>query len=814
MKTHKRAETVCVGAVALFLSAGLAVAASGMEATLGVAAKTADVTVAMRHTLDLRTGKIDTRQLNNLLQDGGGFDGGTYYVVQLDGPLNATRHAALEKAGAKLGQYLPNYAYIANLGEATAAGLNQLGFVNWVGTMPSDWKIDPELGNRPLTDAQRLEDRANGISRVTVVLHENASAIDAVDQIALSGGEVIDMQVIEQDTYIETRIATAAVQALAVIDSVMFIEETGEITMRNDSNRWIAQSNVNGQTPVWNAGIQGQGYIAGVIDGPVRESHCMFDDTVAIGTTHRKLVAMRGGAGTDSHGTHVAGTVAGDNAPYGVYTANDGLAFQARMSFTNLGSVSSANLETTLNSAYTDGARTHCNSWGDDGTVAYTTHCRQIDNHSYAKEDSLVLFAATNLSTLKTPENAKNVLAVGASNDSASQGSFCSGGTGPTNDGRRKPEAFLPGCNTTSANSGTTCGTTGMSGTSMACPAVTGAAVLVQQYYKDGFYPSGSAVPSNAFTPSSALIKATLLNSCVDMTGISGYPSNAEGWGRVLLDNALYFPGDTSKLVCWDIRNANGLTTGQNTAYGFNVATNGAPLKITLVWTEPAAAVNANPAYINNLDLVVTDPMGNVYRGNVFTSGQSSTGGTADIRNNVEMVLRTTPAVGQWTVRVDGTAVNAAAKQGYAVVVTGNVSTCTPPTVSIPPSDQTVDVYQPASFNVLAGGTGIMYQWKKDGVNIPSANSSMLLLVSATLADEGEYSVVVSGSCGSVESESATLTVNCLADFDGSGFVDIEDFSAFIEAFEAGDESTDIDGSGFVDIEDFSMYVPLFEAGC
>ncbi len=52
------------------------------------------------------------------------------------------------------------------------------------------------------------------------------------------------------------------------------------------------------------------------------------------------------------------------------------------------------------------------------------------------------------------------------------------------------------------------------------------------------------------------------------------------------------------------------------------------------------------------------------------------------------------------------------------------------------------------------------------------------------------------------------------ADFDGSGFVDVEDYSAFIAAFEAGDPSADFDGSTFVDIEDFSAYVTAFEAGC
>ncbi|MCC6427984.1 MAG: hypothetical protein IT435_14330 [Phycisphaerales bacterium] len=54
----------------------------------------------------------------------------------------------------------------------------------------------------------------------------------------------------------------------------------------------------------------------------------------------------------------------------------------------------------------------------------------------------------------------------------------------------------------------------------------------------------------------------------------------------------------------------------------------------------------------------------------------------------------------------------------------------------------------------------------------------------------------------------------CLADYDKSGFVDIEDYSQFILAFEAGDDAADYDGSGFVDFEDFNDFVQDFELGC
>ncbi|MCC6426629.1 MAG: hypothetical protein IT435_07385 [Phycisphaerales bacterium] len=54
----------------------------------------------------------------------------------------------------------------------------------------------------------------------------------------------------------------------------------------------------------------------------------------------------------------------------------------------------------------------------------------------------------------------------------------------------------------------------------------------------------------------------------------------------------------------------------------------------------------------------------------------------------------------------------------------------------------------------------------------------------------------------------------CTADFDCSGFVDTDDFDAFVHAFEAGDDTADVDVSEFVDTDDFDFFVHAFEDGC
>lgn len=598
-----------------------------------------------------------------------------HYVLQLDGPLTSERLGSLANAGITLGQYLPAHAYIVRLpaGFNPSAALGQLEFVRWVGPFQKAWKLDPEIGTHVYETAERVQLMNQGTLKLLVALFEGED-LDAVENAiaTLPGVTVIDKAMSGQTGLLEITIPQGTEGQLADLDAVQWVEEAGEATFRNDTNRWILQSFVPNSQSVWAQGINGSGEVGGLIDGGVRTTHCSFNES-------GKVLAYFGSTAADSHGTHTAGTFLGDERPSNGLGFR-GMAYKARLAFTNLGSVTSSNLNSVLTQDHNAGARVHSNSWGNDGTTAYNAWARDIDLFSFNNEDDLVLFAVTNLnSTVKTPENAKNCLAVAACTDNAAS-SHCSGGTANTNDGRRKPEIMAPGCSTVSSQSSTSCGFFGLTGTSMACPAVAGAGLLVRQYYREGYYPSGAAVPADGFIPSGALIKATLINSAVDVTGIAGFPSTREGWGRVLLENALYFIGDVRRLIVLaDRRNAAGMTTGQVATHNFTVSNSSQPLEVTLVWTEKEATLNANPAYINNLNLELVAPGGATYLGNVFSGGASATGGTPDNVNNVEQILINNPPIGRYTVSVRAAAVNTTTPQGFALIATGSVQSSTLP---------------------------------------------------------------------------------------------------------------------------------------
>ncbi|MDE0961293.1 MAG: S8 family serine peptidase, partial [Planctomycetota bacterium] len=621
-------------------------------------------------TLYLQVGNIETNRLENLLVlEEPTFPSNRVRVLVLDRPMDEEVAGRLDEIGVRPLDYLPSHAFTVRLEGVDRAELSRVPGVIRVVDYYDAWKLQPGIVERLGTHQQRVRRELDrmGMLALIVSLHPGEDVGQSILQIRQSGATV---ELVERvGTHDELSVIATPDQlvALSSIGSILFIEDAPDIRYRNGTTRWIIQTNVTNQVPVYDNGIHGEGQIIGVLDGRVDQSHCSFSGG--------KIVAYNSTAGADSHGTHVAGTAAGNN---GLDNDTRGIAYEASLVTNTVPAFTEAGIVGRLNLHHGQGARIHTNSWGNDGTTAYDSLSRGFDVFLRDNEESFVCLAVTNGAVLRNPENAKNLLAIGASQDTPSEASHCSGGVGPTSDGRRKPEVYAPGCSTLSSQAATACSVTASTGTSMACPAVSGAAALIRQYYVNGYYPSGSANPADAMTPSGALIKATLINSATDMTGVAGYPSNLEGWGRARIGDPLFFTGDSRTLgVLEDVRNASGMSSGQQATYNVNVINSGESLRITLVWTDVAATAGAGVAPVNDLDLEVTSPSGPLFLGNVFTGGFSSTGGTRDSINNVEQVHIQTPESGSWSVRIRGTAVNSGT-QGYSVLVTGGIQLAPP----------------------------------------------------------------------------------------------------------------------------------------
>lgn len=158
--------------------------------------------------------------------------------------------------------------------------------------------------------------------------------------------------------------------------------------------------------------------------------------------------------------------------------------------------------------------------------------------------------------SIYSPANAKNVLSVGSVYNSPSFHDIrvpfsC---MGPTSDGRIKPDIMAPGVNIDSAGSSgddqQTCKVTAKSGTSMSTPIVAATALLFSQYLKEGYYPTGEAVPEDGFEPTAATLKAMIIHSGQSLRGegspifphkfTSTLPDNHQGFGRMSVNEYVF----------------------------------------------------------------------------------------------------------------------------------------------------------------------------------------------------------------------------------------------------------------------------------
>eukprot|EP01080_Neovahlkampfia_damariscottae_P009435 gene9435-1641_t len=207
-------------------------------------------------------------------------------------------------------------------------------------------------------------------------------------------------------------------------------------------------------------------------------------------------------------------------------------------------------------------------------------------------------------------------------------------GRGPTFDGRFKPEIVAPGyqvqsthsdgiidsfqCGVGQPNDNNNASVLTMRGTSMATPVVSGNAALVREYFRRGFYPSGTAKKEDEMkAPSSALLRGAIIHSGSPLNGVVNYdykgtlhqlaaetyPNLWSGYGLLTLQNVLKFPESKFKLFVKDRKE---ISNGQNDKYCVKVKNNG-PIKITLVWTDPPATTSASISLVNNLDLLAYD---------------------------------------------------------------------------------------------------------------------------------------------------------------------------------------------------------------
>jgi uncharacterized repeat protein (TIGR01451 family) len=586
-----------------------------------------------------------------------------YWLVQVrDNQFPAVADAVTAAGGLIVG-YVHDDTYMVRATPAQSALIEASPSVRWAGYYQPAWRVPVGAAGRP----SLLDLDGTRVYRVHVFAEDPSPASVGEALAKMPGVEVVG----DAGVVVDVRATAAQVPAMAALPSVEWIGVRPKAVALNANSRWVNDTGIRDLFSATAPGrLTGAGQTAAVADTGLNytydlnhRAHVAFRDCDASGvckeaiytqlqpgageaqmndvvnnaTGHRKMVAFfdLGATGPNpfdesSHGSHTAGSVDGDQPPFGQYTADDGLAPAAMHVHQNIGSSSGGlvlpeDLYDLFRQAYRprnpagvsetsgpDGnpsdystnyrpledARTHNNSWGLIVPLADLGDSVRLDQFVWDHEDMVVSVSAGNAGpapgSIGAPSVAKSDLSSGASANGRqpmvsidSMASFSS--HGPTADGRLGPDLATPGQVVVSVKGGSTRGYHVAQGTSMSSPVLTGLATLVRQYFFDGYaaaggdgFAAGAPGSSRSHNPSAALVKAALINGAVRMrgfyTGDDGttraldgqWPSAGQGFGRVNLTNSLYFAGDPTNN--WYIDRFRGDTSGPMNNRSFSVS--------------------------------------------------------------------------------------------------------------------------------------------------------------------------------------------------------------------------------------------------
>lgn len=320
-----------------------------------------------------------------------------------------------------------------------------------------------------------------------------------------------------------------------------------------------------------------------------------------------------------------------------------------------------------------------------------------------------------------------------ANGDFLSASMYPTSSTGPTDDLRIKPDITGNGTNIFSTS--TTNPYSSMTGTSMACPNVSGTLLLLQQYRRN---------LSNDFMRA-ATLKGLVLHTADDILPVG--PDAHSGWGLLNAKRA----AETMKENNYkSLILENSLSNSEN--HSFEILSDGInPLSVSISWTdlpgdynELPPSNNPTPKLVNNLNLNVSKGTSTFYPYLLTSPSTSSTG-----INNVDPFEKVDiqNASGYYTINIDhaGT-IQGNTPQLYTLIITGAII-CSP----------AIDISQ----NVISGKNDIRYTYQhitahntiEPGAEANYRAANYINLTDGFVAKSGSYVLAEINSCNPILSQ-------------------------------------------------------------
>ncbi len=556
-------------------------------------------------------------------------------LVEFDKIPNAKEKSILKKNGIELLSFHSKKNYWAKISKAVGkADLENANILNI--SSATNWKASQEIVERNFQDWNTISE--NHIEAV-VTLHDQLDHSIFFDFMEDHGCGSYEAFAHSKNTYL-IEIDVDLIDKIIASPIVRFVEVKQEPDQKlNHENRSSQRVNAAAASFTGGLNLDGSGVVVGIGDGGELGDHIDFNGRVineADGTY----------PSFGQHGDHVAGIVgAGGN----LNPRHKGMAPGADLVIQKTSLITN-NAETYLqehgmvltNNSY--GVSFDCET---NGTYNYSS--AQLDDQLEKNPALLHVFASGNsgngtcgdfpqgyYTVLRYYQASKNVLTVGSTNENREV--VNSSSKGPVIDGRLKPELVGVGSNVMST--GNDFNYYNSSGTSMACPSVTGSLALLYQRYKE---------LHNNVNPTGALIKAIACNTADDIHEPG--PDFKSGFGALNIKRAADLITDGHFI------SGSTIDGGQNT-HLINIPTNVKKVKIMLYWHDVQASPFPTKALVNDLDLEVFDPTNTSYLPWVLDHTPANVANPAtrqaDHLNNIEQVTIDNPSAGNYALQVKG----------------------------------------------------------------------------------------------------------------------------------------------------------------
>jgi PKD repeat protein len=547
----------------------------------------------------------------------------------------ADQRRKLEQLGVVFAGYVHHQTYLVLLPSSFAlSNLVSLAPRSLMAPAPQ-WKMHRNLLERPFGDWAVQGDLVD----LQLQLYPTISIETGIGLCEKAGMQVLQKGI--QNGFLAVRVPQDQLESIAKLPFVRWIELQPEPSEPEDLNgRSLHRSNLLDSDHPLGKKYNGEGVNVLVRDDGAVGPHIDFQGRLF----------NQDGVGAPTSGTHgdgVAGIIGGagnlDPTKKGMAAGSDVYVVDYTADFQDGTMPLFFNQNVTItNSSYSNG----CNA-------GYTLASQTVDQQIFQNEGLMHVFSAGNSNGQNCNYGAGNQWgnitgghkmaknAIATANLRVNGALETSSSRGPAHDGRLKPDISAHGAeqNSTNPNNGYQV----FGGTSAAAPGIAGCLAQLTHAYR--------TIKDTSLAPT-ALLKTALLNTANDL-GVVG-PDFKFGWGHINTFRSL-------RLLEQE-RYSHGLVEqGDTSSHAVTIPFGTKQAKMMLYWVDPPADENAAKALLNDLDIRLISPAGDVVylpwkldpTPNAITLDLPA-GLGRDSLNNTEQVAISNPAPGTYRIEVIG----------------------------------------------------------------------------------------------------------------------------------------------------------------